>query len=69
MLSIFVRLWMVGSILWWGYHLYLYRDKLSSFKERDWRQALEYGSNNIFCDIKILGLCREVPVSFFREHT
>lgn len=57
----------LGTIGWIAYNLYLYRDKMSSFKDRDWRLAFEYGMNNIVCDLKIPGLCREVSVSFFKR--
>jgi hypothetical protein len=66
-LAILLRLWVVVTIAWWAYHLYLYRDKLSTFKTRDWGQAFEYGVNNIFCDFPALGLCKDVSVSMFKR--
>jgi hypothetical protein len=67
MTAIMMRLWIIATIGWIGYNLHLYRDKLSSFKDRDWRQAFEYGTNNILCDVRIPGLCHDVSVSFFKR--
>lgn len=38
---IMMRLWVVTTIGWIAYNLYLYRDKLNSFKDRNWRLAFE----------------------------
>lgn len=67
MFRILLRLWIVATIVWWAYHLYFYRDKLDTFRTRDWGQALEYGLNNIFCDFKAPGLCKDVSVSIFKR--
>jgi hypothetical protein len=67
MLGVLLRFWLVITILWWGYNLYIHRDKLGTLKERDWMQALEYGVNNIFCEIKIFGNCKAISVPFFQR--
>jgi hypothetical protein len=67
MLVKLLRLWIVVTIVWIAYHLYLYREKLSTFRDRNWGEALDYGVNNILCDWRISGLCRDVSVSFFRR--
>ena len=67
MCRMLLRIWLVAVILLWGYHLYLYRDKLHTFKDRDWRLALEYGINNFLCDFKVFGNCRDVPVPFWKR--
>jgi hypothetical protein len=61
------RLWLVATLFWWTYSLFEARDRLSTFGERDWLLALNYGVNNLFCDLRILGLCREVAVPFFQR--
>jgi hypothetical protein len=67
MLAILLRFWVVGTIAWLAYNFYLYRDKLDTFKQRDWLEALGYGINNVLCDLKVPNLCRQVSVSFFRR--
>ncbi len=67
MLAILLRLWAVGTLAWLAYNLYLYRDKLSTFKDRDLREAFGYGINNLLCDLKVPNLCHDVSVSFFRR--
>jgi hypothetical protein len=62
-----LRLWVVVTVAWVSYHLYLYRDRLSTFKDRQWGEALDYGVNSILCDWKIARLCHEVSVSLFRR--
>ena len=67
MSRVLFRLWFMGTVLWWGYNLYLYRDKLSSFGGRDWGHSLEYGINNFFCDLQIQALCRNVSTTLNRS--
>jgi hypothetical protein len=67
MIGLLLRLWLVVTVIWWGYNLYLNRDMLGTFKDRDWAQALEYGVNNIICDLKIPSYCREISISFWQK--
>lgn len=67
MLRILLRMWVLITLGWWIYNLWLNRDKLATLRDRDWGQALEYGINNIFCDLKLAKLCRDVSVSFFQR--
>lgn len=67
MLRMLLRTWLVLTIAWLMYGLYLHRDKLITFKDRDWALALQYGLNNLVCDIKMLGGCRDLSIPFFQR--
>lgn len=67
MLSILLRLWLIITICWWGYNLYLHRGEFNELKGRNWGQAFQYGINNFFCDIKIFGNCHDLSIPFFQR--
>src|ERR1700744_5928656 len=67
LLRMLFRLWVVATICWWGYNLYLHRDEWDSLKQRDWALALKYGFNNFFCDVKVLGNCQDLAIPYFHQ--
>jgi len=64
-LRIILKLWLAATLVWVVYNAYIYRDKLAT--PRDWKLGFEYGINNIFCDLKFLGNCRDLQVSIFQH--
>jgi hypothetical protein len=64
-LRIILKLWLAVALAWIAYNAYVYREKLAV--PRDWKLGLEYGTNNIFCDVKFLGNCRDLNTSIFQR--
>jgi hypothetical protein len=65
MLRIVLKIWLIFALAWTIYNAYVYREKLGA--PRDWRLGFEYGANNILCDIKFLGDCRDLHTSIFQR--
>jgi hypothetical protein len=64
---VLLRAWFVAAVLWLLWCAYFFRDRLSGFWSRDWDRALAWGLNNIFCDIRILGNCRDLGVAITEQ--
>jgi len=67
MSRILLRLWAIAAAAWIAYSANENHDKLTNLSGRDWRAALEYGINNILCDLKSPVLCRTSSVSPWRQ--
>jgi Ca2+/Na+ antiporter len=67
MLRVWLRLWVVLTVLWTAYSIYDNRDKLSNLANRDWKLAYEYGLNNALCELKIPTLCKKMNISPWRQ--
>jgi hypothetical protein len=67
MMGVFLRLWLVLLTVWVTYNLYLHRDTLDTFRDRNWDKALEFGLNSIACELKLTSYCRHLEIPFFQK--